>query len=33
MIVGILMQFGSIGMTIKAGRIPAFWKRPWAGRR
>ena len=26
MIVGILMQFGSIGMTIKAGRIPVFWK-------
>lgn len=31
MIVGILMQFGSIGMTIKAGRIPVFWKRALGG--
>jgi len=27
MIVGILLQFGSVGMTVYAGRIPVFWKR------
>ena len=27
MIVGILMQFGSVGMTVRAGRIPVFWKK------
>jgi predicted permease len=27
MIVGILLQFGSVGMTVYAGQIPVFWKR------
>ena len=27
MVVGILMQFGSVGMTVRARRIPVFWKR------
>jgi predicted permease len=28
MVIGILLQFGSVGMTVKASRIPTFWK--WA---
>jgi len=27
MLIGILMQFGSVGMTVRAGRIPVFWKK------
>jgi len=27
MIVGIVMQFGSVGMTVRARRIPVYWKR------
>jgi hypothetical protein len=26
MLVGILLQFGSVGTTVRAGRIPALWK-------
>jgi len=26
MVVGILMQFGGVGMTVRARRLPAFWK-------
>ncbi len=31
MIIGIFLQFGSIGMTIKASRIPVFWKQALGG--